>query len=336
MSHHLDSPEAQRDPRLDISDVYLFRGETGTVFVMNCNPVSGTGGFHPEAMYEFKVDTNGDQVEDLTFRITFGGADPDGRQRVELRYLDGPAAGDRFAAGRLIAQGQTGEECSGAEGVRLWCGPAADPFFINGTVLTAVATALRAGTPVDLSGFDPDQAASVFAGTNVCGIVLEVPDEALGVEEIGFWGTTALATDAGGWRQIQRAAKPLVGFLMHPIDSELADAYNAGEPRDDVRDYGPRLVALVSGAVKAMGTCTDPASYAEHVRDNLLPDILRYKVGTAANFGFAAHNGRGFVERTPEVICTMVLNTAIPHGLTSDAAAGQPRHGFPYLPLPVR
>ena len=34
MSHHLDSPLARQDIRLDITDLYLFRGEIGTVFVI--------------------------------------------------------------------------------------------------------------------------------------------------------------------------------------------------------------------------------------------------------------------------------------------------------------
>ena len=34
MSHHLDSPLARQDVRLDITDLYVFRGEIGTVFVM--------------------------------------------------------------------------------------------------------------------------------------------------------------------------------------------------------------------------------------------------------------------------------------------------------------
>ena len=35
MSHHLDSPIARQDIRLDITDLYVFRGETGTAFVIN-------------------------------------------------------------------------------------------------------------------------------------------------------------------------------------------------------------------------------------------------------------------------------------------------------------
>jgi hypothetical protein len=335
LSHHLDSPEARQDPRLDISDVYLFRGDTGTVFVMNVNPLSGSGGFHPEALYEFKVDTDGDAVEDLTFRVTFGAAYPTGQQRVELHHLEGPAARDRDAEGRIVTHGVTGEECPGTGGVRLWAGPAADPFFIEGAVIGAVCTAVANGAPVDLSGFEPAKATNIFAGTNVCGIVLEVPDAVLGGQQIGFWGVTALPTDSGGWRQINRCAQPLINTILHPADSGLANEYNANEPSEDLRRHGPRLIELISGVVAAMGTAADPSAYAERVRDALFPDILRYQVGTAANFSFAERNGRGLVERSPEVICSMVLNTAVAHGLGSGSASGTPRAVFPYLPPPV-
>jgi hypothetical protein len=42
MSHHLDSPIARQDIRLDITDLYVFRGERGTVFVINvCHSIAG-------------------------------------------------------------------------------------------------------------------------------------------------------------------------------------------------------------------------------------------------------------------------------------------------------
>src|SRR5512132_3447158 len=73
MSHHLDSPIARQDIRLDITDLYVFRGETGTVFVINvCYSIAGAvpaPGYHPEGMYEFKVDLDGDAVETV-FRST--------------------------------------------------------------------------------------------------------------------------------------------------------------------------------------------------------------------------------------------------------------------------
>lgn len=335
MSHHLDSPEARQDPRLDISDVYVFRGRTGTVFVMNVNPVSGIGGFHPEALYEFKVDTDGDAVEDLTYRVTFGAAHPNGKQLVRLHRLDGANARDRDASGEIVAQGMTEDELAGTGGVRLWAGPAADPFFIDGSVIGAVCAAVANGSPCALSAFNPADPANAFAGTNVSGIVLEVPDSVFDSRAIGFWGVTALPTDAGGWRQINRCAQPLINTLLHPNDSELANEYNANVPSEDVRLHGPRLTELVTGAVTAMGTAADPLAYAVRVRDAVFPDVLRYEVGTQANYGFVERNGRGLIERSPEVICSMVLNTAVGHGLPSTSASGPPRSDFPYLPLPV-
>ncbi|WP_203194233.1 hypothetical protein [Xanthobacter dioxanivorans] len=43
MSHHLDSPLARQDIRLDITDLYVFRGETGTVLAINvCHSIFGS------------------------------------------------------------------------------------------------------------------------------------------------------------------------------------------------------------------------------------------------------------------------------------------------------
>ena len=69
MSHHLDSPIARQDIRLDTTDLYVFRGEVGTVLVINvCHSIAGavrSPGFHPEGMYEFKIDLDGDAVEEI-------------------------------------------------------------------------------------------------------------------------------------------------------------------------------------------------------------------------------------------------------------------------------
>ena len=92
MSHHLDSPIARQDIRLDITDLYVFRGETGTVFAINvCHSIFGpipAPGYHPEGMYEFKIDLNGDAVEDLTYRLKFNERDKDGKQTYTVRRLD--------------------------------------------------------------------------------------------------------------------------------------------------------------------------------------------------------------------------------------------------------
>ncbi|MGH3662637.1 MAG: DUF4331 family protein [Micromonosporaceae bacterium] len=335
MSHHLDSPLARQDPRLDISDVYLFPGQLGTVFVMNVNPLSGKDGFHPEAMYEFKIDTDGDAVEEITFRVTFGSRDATGRQPVELRKLVGEAARDRSALGEVVASGHTETQLTGDSGIQLWAGGAAEPFYIEGTVITAVKTAVANGAPLDLDDFDPAQAANLFAGTNVSSIVLEAPAEVFGVHHIGFWGVTTLATDSGGWRQINRCANPLVNSLFDFSEGNEEVDYNATVPSDDHVNYGDLVREQTARVVAAMGTASDPKSHGTQFSNVVFPDVLRYEVGSAASYGVTKRNGRGLTEPTPEAMFELLLNVPVSLGLDASSATGVLRSEFPYLGAPV-
>jgi hypothetical protein len=338
MSHHFDSPLARQDPRLDITDVYLFRGTNGTVFVIDVNSWSpaqappAADGFHPDAVYEFKVDTDTDAIEDITFRVSFGHRDADGRQKVQLRRLDGAAARDRSASAAVLAEGRTEEPIHATQGVRIWAGSAADPFYIEATVLAAVKKAVVQAAPIHLDAWLSAEAVNAFAGSNVSAIVLEVPDELLGVDVIGFWGVTAMPTDDGGWRQINRCAQPLVNTIFNPDDT---DDYNTSQPSVDRELYGPLVSDLVARVVAAMSTAADPADYARQVRGAIFPDVLRYQVGTPANFGFARRNGRNLTECAPEVMFGIVLNKAVSLGLDSRSATGTLREQFPYLSLPL-
>jgi Domain of unknown function (DUF4331) len=339
MSHHLDSPLARQDTRLDITDVYLFRGTAGTVFVMNVNSsVAGRNypeRFHPKALYEFKVDSDGDALEDVTFRVSFGPGEADGRQALEVRRLDGRVSRDRSAAGVVLAQGRTGDNIVGEGGVRVWAGIAGEPFYIEPTVLGAIRKAVASGAAVDLTGWNKDKAVNAFANTTVGSIVLEAPNGAFGAMTIGFWGVTALATDVDGWRQINRAGLPMIQPIFNPDDGERSSAYNTTQPREDRALYGPIVSTLVAGVVAAMGTSADPRAYGELVSELCFPDILRYEVGTPAVFGFAKRNGRALSDNAPEVMFSMVVNAALSDGLRSSAATGILRPDFPYVALPV-
>ena len=173
----------RQDVRLDITDLYVFPGEVGTVFVMNvCHSIAGNipvPGYHPEGMYEFKVDLERDAVEDLTYRITFDERDGDGRQRFVLRLITGADATDPNAAGVVLANGRTDELATTSAGVRIWAGKAGDPFWIEPDVLHAVGDAFQDGTVIDLSNWDPAKAKNLFAGHSVYSMVLEVPDSEL-------------------------------------------------------------------------------------------------------------------------------------------------------------
>ena len=198
MAHRLDSPIAREDIRLDITDLYVFRGETGTVFVINvCHSIAGqvpAPGYHPEGMYEFKIDLDGDAVEDVTYRLTFDERDAAGKQRFVLRCIRGAEAVDPNAAGTLLAQGTTGESVTRLAVCE--CGPErrATRSGSSRTCCTPSATRSRTVRP-STSADGCGTAKNGFAGHTVYSIVLEIPDGEL-------WSTPATSggSESGPWR----------------------------------------------------------------------------------------------------------------------------------------
>ena len=77
-SSHREAPFVTEHPKIDSTDVYLFRsyepGRSNFVTVLaNYQPLQGPYGgpnyfyLDPEAIYEIHFDTDGNAVEDLTF-----------------------------------------------------------------------------------------------------------------------------------------------------------------------------------------------------------------------------------------------------------------------------
>ncbi|MEV6175701.1 DUF4331 family protein [Streptomyces sp. NPDC052016] len=341
MSHHLDSPIARQDPRLDITDLYVFRGEQGTVFVTDhSHSLAGEDiprGLHPEGKYEFKIDSNGDAVEDVTYRFTFGEADANGVQPYQVRRLSGPDARNDFAEGTLLGEGRTGETLELPGGSRAWVGKAGDPFWIEPAVLHAVGHAFQDGTKVDLSDWNPAEATNLFAGHTVYSVVLEVADEELlGIagadRKIDVWAVAFLATDAGGWRPVNRAGLPMIHPLFTQYNETLGDRLNENVPSDDVELYGKALTESVAGVVRAYGTAEDPEAYARTVVDRILPNVLPYEVGTPASYGFARWNGRTLTDNAPDVMFSFAGNTPVTLGITKESVTAKPTKTFPYVP----
>jgi Domain of unknown function (DUF4331) len=341
MSHHLDSPIARQDIRLDITDLYVFRGETGTVFVIDlCHSIFGpipVPGYHPEGMYEFKIDLDGDAVEDLTYRFTFDDRDANGKQRYVVRRITGAGAVNPDAPGTIVAQGTTGETVTTPSGLRVWADKAGDPFWIEPDVLHAVGHAFQDGTRVDLSGWDPSRAKNLFAGHTVYSIVLEVPDGELLVgagdqRRIGVWAVSTLATDAGGWRSINRVGLPMIHPLFTQYNEDLGNRLNAGSPAADFATHGATVAKAVAGVVSATGTASDPCAYGEKFAHRICPNILPYEVGTPAVFGFAEWNGRSLTDNAPDVMFSIAANAPVSLGIGRESVTSKPSTTFPYVP----
>ena len=341
MSHHLNSPLARQDIQLDITDLYVFRGEIGTVFAINvCHSIFGkilTPGYHPEGMYEFKVDLNGDAIEEVTYRITFDERNSAGDQRFVLQRIMGAQAVDPHAAGVVLARGSTGKIVSGENGVRVWTGKAGDPFWIEPDVLHAVGHAFQDGTKINFNGWDRSKAKNLFAGHTVYSIVLELPDaelltDASGNKKIGVWAVATLATDAGGWRSINRVGLPMIHPLFTQFNEDLGNRLNAGRPADDFATYGEQVAKAIAGAIAAMGTSEDPKGYGAKVAHRFFPNILPYEVGIRATFGFAEWNGRSLTDNAPDVMFSIAANTPVQLGIGKESVTSKPSQAFPYMP----
>jgi hypothetical protein len=99
-----------------------------------------------------------------------------------------------------------------------------------------------------------------------------------------------LATDAGGWRQINRAGYPMIWPIFWPDDTRFTNPANTRHPSEDV-DAVAVAVAVAKGiaeqvatVVAANGTSSDPYGYGRRVAGPLFPDVLPDVVATPASY----------------------------------------------------
>ena len=191
MSDHRDTS----DPRTDITDLYVFQAPGGrdrSVLVLNINPDASALeiSFDPLASYELKIDTDGDLEADVASHVLFGSSSDRGSTATVYRSTGAAARGTGPIGEVVIADApvSVGGEVRivAADGYRFCSGLRSDPFFLD-------ADGLRTG--FQFTGHD------TFADRNVFGMVLEVPNAALGSAEpfrtLGHWATTSVVTAPG-------------------------------------------------------------------------------------------------------------------------------------------
>jgi hypothetical protein len=337
VSHHLDTPLARQNGQLYIDDLCVFPVQDRTVFVMDVNSTitepDVQPGFHHEGRYEFKVHFDEAEHEELTYRVSFDEREPDGTQALQLHLLTGEDARDDTATGELVLEGRTGEAAGSGE-VRLWAGRITDWFYIDLALLFAINAAVRDGEAPDLSDWHPEKAQNSFSDTTVESIVLEVSHEHPSLRpgaRAGVWAATKLATDAGGWRQINRAGHPMMWPIFWPDDTRFDNPANTRHPSEDFAAVGKEIGDKIAAVVAACGTSEDPQGYGEAVSRALFPDVLPYVVGSPATYGFATFNGRTLADNAPEAMLSLVLNTGVASGLTPAVSAGLRSSVFPYV-----
>ena len=76
MSNHFSAAKLQHpgdDARLDLTDLFVFAAPDNpdrTLLIMDSNPFTQGNGFHPDAVYRFNIDNDGDSPADVAFSFT--------------------------------------------------------------------------------------------------------------------------------------------------------------------------------------------------------------------------------------------------------------------------
>jgi uncharacterized protein DUF4331 len=265
MSHHysgVDFGFPRGDARLDFCDLYAFPqpgDSTRSTLIMDVHPSKAlpegsttSEPFAPEAIYELRIDTDGDLVADITYRFRFSpsgnGAQTATVHRVEVSNGDGGVA---IIEGAPVSNGSEAQVAEAGE-YRFYAGWRSDPFFYD------------AGGALNEFQFTGDD---FFADGDVCSIALELPNAEFGNGEVALWHRTLVEADGTNWAQVERGARTqLVPFL---VPNEEKDAYVGSEPADDAR-----FVDVMAHSLEHMGGYSPED--AKRVAGTLLPDIIRY------------------------------------------------------------
>jgi hypothetical protein len=263
--------------------------------------------FAPEALYEIKIDTNGDAITDICYSVQFASSE-DGKQAATVRRLQGVQAAGVGEEGEVIVQQapvSVGREAVVTEAgdYRFFFGWRSDPFFfdVNGNF-----------NHMQFTGDD------FFADKNVCSIVIELLNSALEGNEVGLWARTVDKTGEG-WIQADRGGRPMQAVFL---PGEEREAYLSGEPAND-----DRFIGVFAHELEHTGGYTPQDATA--VARKLLPDILSYNPREPVRY---PHNGRTLTDDVVDVFLSMYTNRKVtgdkvePHSDLLD--------GFPYLGPP--
>ena len=321
MSHHYSGPNIAfpgGDARLDFTDLFAFpkTGDpTKSILIMDVHPSEGANPpgpttaepFSTDALYEIRIDTNGDAVADITYQARFTSA-KGGGQTATLRRLAGAQATGTREGGQVVVEGAPvsmgrDAQVTPAGDYRFFAGWRSDPFFFD------------AGAFNNFQWVGKDY----FGDKDVCSIALEIPNAALGTKEVRLWARTLTQADDGGWIQIDRGARASqTPFLTGDQNA----AYRAAEPAGDAQ-----FIAGFAHSLEHVGGLSPED--AKRVAATLLPDLLRYDSSRPASYPL---NDRKPSDDAADAFLTAITNGKVPGdgiGPHSDLLAE-----FPYLGRP--
>ena len=310
MSDHRDTP----DPRTDITDLYVFPAPGGgdrSVLVLNINPDASAlePSFDPDASYELKIDTDGDLEPDVAFHVLFAASADRGSTATVYRSMGASARGtgpigEAVISGAPVSVGGTVQVIA-TDGYRFFAGLRSDPWF------------------VDVDGFRDDfrfTGHDSLADRDVFGIVLEVPNAALGTPgPVHVW-SRSMAPVHGNVAQIDQAGRPTINAIFNQPGADQA-AFNETPPSHQRARFGGSFVA----AFRSMGYSEVEAS---DLALGLLPDVLVYDSSEPGGYP----NGRRLTDDVADLMIAMLTRGRV----TTDGVGPHTDllDEFPYLGAP--
>ena len=297
---------------LNITDFYVFQkpdNPAKSILIMNVNPMPPklSSAFDSTASYDFLIDTNNDAVADIAFRVTFS-AVTNGKQTATVRLATSADAATKGTSGDIIIQNaqvsfDSQPQITTAGDYVFFAGARGDSFFFD---LMGFCNNLR------FTGKD------YFSDKDVFGIVLEVPNTALGPQtKIGIWARVIFPHD-GDLLQIARLGYPLLNILFNAGDDKFT--FSETEPAQHQNVFLNKFVAVL----QQFG---HPADLAGQLARQFLPDILPYDYTNASGF----FNGRKLTDDVADLLMNTVTNGQAKSDQVSPHAY---LPAFPYLEAP--
>jgi hypothetical protein len=220
--------------------------------------------------------------------------------------------GETIVENAPVSTGQDAQVTDAGD-YRFFAGWRSDPFFFDAAGLL---------NNFQFTGED------FFGDKNVCSIVLELPNSALGLpSRVGLWHRTLIpANGAGGeWVQVDRGARPQLETIVLP--NELKADYLAAEPAND-----SQFVAGIAHSLEHTGGYTPDE--ARRVAETLLPDILPYDPAQTVAY---PDNGRTLTDDPVDQLFAVMTNGRVTEdkaGPHSDLLSEFPYVGPPHQSSP--
>lgn len=374
-SDHDDGEVDIKGRTVNLTDLYVYRekdqnssaADGDLVLTMNSNPRSVARYqyyFSTTALYQFHITQVGDVNSsptgraDIILRFAFSPPNNQGMQAVAITVVRGGSEtttkttvnGGLIATTPLNSNAVLNTVPVGGSNLTVFAGLREDPFFLDVEQFFRVrAGALGTGPKVGFK--QPSQAIDFTRGYNVNTIAVRVPKAFLqagtGANTFDVWTTVSIRDGAGGFKQFERLARPLIneGLVVTPA---FLEAFNNIPPRLDLSG----AAAPVRQEAVATLNAVDLLDSKDNVDPNaiagaFLPDVMRIDTTKTSGYASATNSqgsligGRLLMDDVVDITLGALVGSPVSDNVSYNGTPGNPAQGhkplepnFPYLALP--